>query len=217
MRPLQRIALLLLLFAAGPALAAPAALQDIRVWGSPDSTRVVLDLTAPASYTVFSLSDPERIVIDFDSIDADVRKIELPPASGVVKAVRVGARGRRGLRLSRRGLPLHLLRAVERQLVLQLREHALDEARGSAGTAVRLGGDCIGRRERGGRRRIEFGVLSAIAGSGVPAPRARWLDATGEALGRPAIIMDRRPRPADPFVLPGAPPAPRPLALAARG
>ena len=99
MRPMQRIALLLLLFAAGPAFAAPAALKDIRVWGSPDSTRVVLDLTAPANYTLFSLSGPERIVIDFDAIDADVRKLELPRASGVVKAVRVGARGRRGLRI----------------------------------------------------------------------------------------------------------------------
>ena len=99
MRPLQRIALLLLLVATGPALAAPAALKDIRVWGSPDSTRVVLDLTAPANYTLFSLSGPERIVIDFDAIDADVKAIELPPASGVVKAVRVGARGRNGLRI----------------------------------------------------------------------------------------------------------------------
>ncbi len=42
---------------------------------SPDSTRVVLDLTAPASYTLFTLSGPERIVIDFDQIDADVKSL----------------------------------------------------------------------------------------------------------------------------------------------
>jgi N-acetylmuramoyl-L-alanine amidase len=99
MRPLQRIALLLLLVATGPALAAPATLRDVRVWGSPDSTRVVLDLSAPANYTMFPLSGPERIVIDFDAIDADIQNLELPPASGVVKAVRVGARGRHGLRI----------------------------------------------------------------------------------------------------------------------
>lgn len=99
MRPLQRIALLVLLVATGPALAAPATLRDIRVWGSPDSTRVVLDLSAPASYSMFTLSGPERIVIDFDAIDADIRNLELPPASGVVKAVRVGARGRHGVRI----------------------------------------------------------------------------------------------------------------------
>lgn len=99
MRPLRQTALLLLLVASGTALAAPAALKDIRVWGSPDSTRVVLDLTAPAVYTMFPLSGPERIVIDFAAIDADIKSLELPPATGVVKAVRLGARGREGLRI----------------------------------------------------------------------------------------------------------------------
>ncbi len=99
MRPLQRIALLLLLVAAAPAQAAPAALKDIRVWGSPDSTRVVLDLSAPASFTLFTLEGPDRIVIDFDAIDADIKALALPPASGVVKAVRLGERGRKGLRI----------------------------------------------------------------------------------------------------------------------
>ncbi|HET8690500.1 MAG TPA: N-acetylmuramoyl-L-alanine amidase [Steroidobacteraceae bacterium] len=89
----------LLLVAAAPALAAPAALKDIRVWGSPDSTRVVLDLSAPASYTLFTLDGPDRIVIDFEAIDADIRSLALPPATGVVKAVRLGARGKKGLRV----------------------------------------------------------------------------------------------------------------------
>src|SRR5262245_38508449 len=99
MRPLQRIALLILLVATGPALAAPAILRDIRVWGSPDSTRVVLDLSAPANYSMFPLSGPERIVIDFDAIAAGVKNLELPPASVVVKSGRVGARGSHGLRI----------------------------------------------------------------------------------------------------------------------
>jgi len=99
MRPLQRIVLMLLLFAAGPAVAASAALKDIRVWGGPDSTRVVFDLSAPASYTLFTLSGPERVVIDFNAIDADVKALALPPAAGVVKGVRLGERGRTGLRV----------------------------------------------------------------------------------------------------------------------
>ena len=97
MRLLQRIGFLVLLLASGSAAAAPAALKDIRLWGSPDSTRVVLDLTAPASYSLFTLSGPERIVIDFDPIDADLKSLEAPAASGVVKAVRLGERGRHGL------------------------------------------------------------------------------------------------------------------------
>ncbi|MGH8203385.1 MAG: N-acetylmuramoyl-L-alanine amidase, partial [Steroidobacteraceae bacterium] len=73
-------------------------LEDIRVWGSPDSTRVVLDLSAPVSYTLFSLSGPDRIVIDFESIDADLATLR-PPPGGVVKSVRLGERGKSGLRV----------------------------------------------------------------------------------------------------------------------
>jgi len=99
MRVLQRIGFLVLLLASGSAAAAPVTLKDIRVWGSPDSTRVVLDLSAPATYSLFTLSGPERVVIDFDAIDADLKSLELPAAAGVVKAVRVGARDRHGLRI----------------------------------------------------------------------------------------------------------------------
>ena len=99
MRLLQRIGFLVLLLASGSAAAAPAALKDIRVWGSPDSTRVVLDLTAPAAYSLFTLSGPERIVIDFETIDADPKSIEAPAASGVVKSVRFGERGNHGFRI----------------------------------------------------------------------------------------------------------------------
>jgi N-acetylmuramoyl-L-alanine amidase len=96
---MQRIGLVLLLLASGSAAAATAALKDIRVWASPDSTRVVLDLSAPASYTLFSLSQPERVVIDFERIDADPSSFKAPEGSGVVKAVRLGGRGRAGLRV----------------------------------------------------------------------------------------------------------------------
>ena len=99
MRPLQRIGFLLVLLASGAMAASPAALKDVRVWGSPDSTRVVLDLTAPARYSLFTLSGPERIVIDFDDIDADLNALGSPQASGTVKGVRYGARGKSGLRI----------------------------------------------------------------------------------------------------------------------
>ena len=99
MRPMRTIGLFVLLLASVSAAADTPALRDIRVWASPDSTRVVLDLTAPASYTVFSLAGPDRIVIDFERIEADQFAIKIPDGSGVVKAVRLGARGRAGLRV----------------------------------------------------------------------------------------------------------------------
>jgi N-acetylmuramoyl-L-alanine amidase len=99
MRPLQRIGFLLLLLASGSAAAQAVALKDVRVWGGPDSTRVVLDLTAPVTYRLFTLSGPERIVLDFDDIDADLKSFAMPAPAGAVKGVRFGERGKSGLRV----------------------------------------------------------------------------------------------------------------------
>jgi aminoglycoside phosphotransferase (APT) family kinase protein len=52
-------------------------------------------------------------------------------------------------------------------------------------------------------RRVEHAVLAALAGSEVPAPGVRWLDPTGEHLGRPAVVMDRLDGRCDHFVLEG--------------
>lgn len=40
-------------------------------------------------------------------------------------------------------------------------------------------------------RRSEFAVLRALEDDPLPTPRARWLDATGEWLGRPSLVMVR--------------------------
>ena len=40
-------------------------IEGIRVWPAPDSTRVVFDLSQKADYKYFSLSKPERLVVDF--------------------------------------------------------------------------------------------------------------------------------------------------------
>ena len=56
------LALVPVLLAAPPAVAAIDA--ELRVGREPDRTRLVVDLSEPATYHVFSLSDPARIVID---------------------------------------------------------------------------------------------------------------------------------------------------------
>jgi N-acetylmuramoyl-L-alanine amidase len=96
---MRTVGLFVLLLASVSAAADSPALRDIRVWASPDSTRVVLDLSAPTSYTLFSLDGPDRVVIDFERIQADTSAIKVPDGMGVVKAVRIGARGREGLRV----------------------------------------------------------------------------------------------------------------------
>ena len=64
-------------------------------------------------------------------------------------------------------------------------------------------------------RRVEGAVLRALEATPIPAPRVRWLDATGDQLGRPAVVMDLEAtdtkalqelgwRPPEPFVVKAA-------------
>jgi N-acetylmuramoyl-L-alanine amidase len=59
------VAALLFLFLPGLVLGAPAEIYAVRVSESPDHTRVVFDLSAPAEHSVFTLSGPDRVVLDF--------------------------------------------------------------------------------------------------------------------------------------------------------
>ncbi len=47
-------------------------IEGVRVWPAPENTRVVFDLSNEASYSYFSLSNPERLVIDFEYSKNDV-------------------------------------------------------------------------------------------------------------------------------------------------
>lgn len=66
--------------------------SDLRVWDSPDSTRVVFDLSSPADYRLFELDNPPRVVIDVSA--ARVPRGLAPQLSdeGRLSAVRIGRR-----------------------------------------------------------------------------------------------------------------------------
>ena len=80
------------LFAAASAVAgAPApTVTGVRVWAGPDQTRVVLDLSAPSKHSLFTLSNPDRLVVDLAG--ASLAQFEAPQASGLIKSIRTGAR-----------------------------------------------------------------------------------------------------------------------------
>ena len=40
-------------------------IDGTRTWRAPDNTRLVFDIDSPADYSIFTLSNPERLVIDF--------------------------------------------------------------------------------------------------------------------------------------------------------
>jgi len=81
--------LVLCLFPSWEADAATTIL-DTRLWSAPDHTRLVFDLSGPVRYRVFTLSSPERVVIDIQH--AGLRK-PIRPLTGtdaVVASVRSG-------------------------------------------------------------------------------------------------------------------------------
>ena len=62
--------LLLFISCCGAALAGANTLEGVRLHEAPDHTRVVLDTSAAADYDLFTLADPERVVIDLKQAKA---------------------------------------------------------------------------------------------------------------------------------------------------
>ena len=62
--------------------------QNVRIWPSPDSTRVVLDLSQPVKYSYFTLSNPERLVIDLQGTSISGSLKGLANDSKILKKIR---------------------------------------------------------------------------------------------------------------------------------
>ena len=73
------------------ASAAPATstVKAVRIWGGPDSTRVIFELSAPVDYRLFQLGKPDRVVLDLDN-GAFGKGVDGKPGKGVVKDMRIG-------------------------------------------------------------------------------------------------------------------------------
>jgi len=81
---------------ATPAQAATVEVRDLRLWAGPDGTRVVLDLSGAAGHQLFTLREPERVVIDI--ANARLARAFQTAGQGLVKEIRTGAR-EEGLRV----------------------------------------------------------------------------------------------------------------------
>ena len=69
--PMKKLLTLIALLLVAPQLLA-VQVAGVRLWTAPDHTRLVFDTTASAQHKVFSLSSPDRLVIDFaDTTIAD--------------------------------------------------------------------------------------------------------------------------------------------------
>ncbi len=86
-----------------------AQIESVRLWRAPDNTRLVFDLTGPADHKLFTLANPERIVIDISGARFAASTSGLPlentPLTGVRSAPRDGSDLRVVLDLSREVKP----------------------------------------------------------------------------------------------------------------
>lgn len=96
-RGAMRAILIILCLLPAICLAGPAKLEAVRYSADVNHTRVVFDLSAPVEHTLFTLSKPDRIVIDITG--AHMATAQIPAATGLVRDLRSGTHGRRGLRL----------------------------------------------------------------------------------------------------------------------
>ena len=94
---MQKISALLLLFSTVNAFA--ATVDGLRLWRAPDHTRLVFDLSGPVEHKVFSLSNPDRLVIDIEktSIKAGLPTPEL--GNTPIKNIRSGVHNKQNLRI----------------------------------------------------------------------------------------------------------------------
>ncbi|MHB8424470.1 MAG: N-acetylmuramoyl-L-alanine amidase [Gammaproteobacteria bacterium] len=93
------------------ALAVPVSVQGVHFSSRAGHTAVVFDLSGPVEHRIFTLSNPNRIVIDVDNARLDA---SLPPGQGAVRDLRSGVHGRDNLRvvldLKQRVTPRSLVR-----------------------------------------------------------------------------------------------------------
>ncbi len=72
---------------------ATAKVKGVRVWPSPDSTRIVLDLSEQTKYTYFSLENPNRLVVDLQDSKLTASLKNLSHDSKLLKKIRSSKKG----------------------------------------------------------------------------------------------------------------------------
>ncbi len=97
----MRFAHALLLLGLLPALshADPVAVRNLRLWQAPDNTRLVFDLSGPLDHRLFTLKDPDRVVVDLDNAQFANELPALELEGSVLQGVRTATHGERRLRV----------------------------------------------------------------------------------------------------------------------
>ena len=73
--------------------------REVRLWRAPDHTRIVFDLTGPASHKLTRLENPHRIVIDIPATNLKARLADVQLDKTPIKRIRSGIRAGDDLRI----------------------------------------------------------------------------------------------------------------------
>ncbi|MGE3320043.1 MAG: N-acetylmuramoyl-L-alanine amidase [Candidatus Berkiella sp.] len=80
--------LAILLLISSPLVSAAQKIDSLRVWASPSSTRVVLDLSGEVKYKLFTLDNPHRVVLDVEDTELKSKLDETKLAESGISNVR---------------------------------------------------------------------------------------------------------------------------------
>lgn len=112
-----------------PAWSARAVIEDVRLQSAGHETTLTIALSSSSTWRLFTLSSPDRVVLDVLGARLDARALPLPPGTGAVHQVRAANRPDGSVRLvldmSARAEPEGTMRraagSAGNHLVLQLR------------------------------------------------------------------------------------------------
>lgn len=76
-----------------------AKVEGVRLWRAPDNTRLVFDLSGPVDHKLFTLKEPNRIVIDIASTSFDASLAEVEFGNTPIDGLRHGKREGNNLRV----------------------------------------------------------------------------------------------------------------------
>nr|VFK10692.1 MAG: N-acetylmuramoyl-L-alanine amidase [Candidatus Kentron sp. LPFa] len=88
-------ALFLLLASKSSAAASAAEVENLRMWPAPDHTRVVFDISKPVTHSLFTLPNPERVVIDIPNIYMGVSPPEPGASDPFLRRIRFASHNKR--------------------------------------------------------------------------------------------------------------------------
>jgi N-acetylmuramoyl-L-alanine amidase len=82
-----------------PLQAQQISIDSLRLWAAPDHTRLVFDTSAPVEHSIFSLKQPNRLVIDISNSKLKASLAGLAENDPLIKTLRSGVRDKSGLRV----------------------------------------------------------------------------------------------------------------------